>query len=105
LEVMGIVACEVRGLVDVIMKFTILATDLARRLGDILGRIRYRGDVFTVERNGTPVASIGPIPGARAATLREAAAAWIAGGAEEGFAVDLARVEDADSAAADPWAS
>ncbi len=46
------------------MEHRISATELARRLGDILGRIRYRGDSFTVERHGTPVARIGPVEGA-----------------------------------------
>lgn len=43
------------------MESHISATDLARRLGDILGRIRYRGESFIVERNGKPVARIGPV--------------------------------------------
>ena len=56
------------------MDFRISATHLARRLGDILGRIRYRGDSFTVERHGTPVARIGPVEGASGTTVREATA-------------------------------
>ncbi len=38
------------------MELRISVTDLARRLGDVLGRVRYRGDSFLVERNGALVA-------------------------------------------------
>lgn len=65
------------------MEYRISATELARRLGDILGRIRYRGDSFTVERHGTPVARIGPVEGARRTTVREATAEWMAGGPQD----------------------
>jgi hypothetical protein len=36
------------------MDTKISATELARRLGDILGRIRYRGESFTIERTARP---------------------------------------------------
>jgi prevent-host-death family protein len=39
---------------------TITATELARNLSDILNRARYRGERFVIERNGEPVATIGP---------------------------------------------
>ena len=54
------------------MESTISATELARKLGDVLGRIRYRGDSFVVERNGEPVARITPLPSRSASTLRDA---------------------------------
>lgn len=47
----------------------ISATELARKLGDVLSRVRYRGESFLVERNGAPVARLEPVPGAAAATL------------------------------------
>jgi len=87
------------------MDYRISATDLARRLGDVLGRIRYRGESFTVERNGTPVARIGPVPGPPASTVREAVAAWISASADPGFADDLERVRAQDRAPANPWDS
>jgi len=87
------------------MRYTISATELARRVGDILGRIRYRGDVFTVERNGTPVASLGPVTGARVATLKEAAAAWLHPGSDPAFADDLTRIGASDRPPRDPWGS
>jgi antitoxin (DNA-binding transcriptional repressor) of toxin-antitoxin stability system len=88
------------------MEHKISATDLARRVGDILGRIRYRGDSFLVERNGELVARLVPVAEHPVATLREAAAAWAqAGPADDGFAADLERVLAADLPAEDPWAS
>ncbi|MFQ6047389.1 MAG: nucleotidyltransferase domain-containing protein [Gemmatimonadales bacterium] len=59
------------------METHISATELARGLGDVLGRIRYRGESFIVVRNGKPVARIGPIATRGSATVREAAAAWM----------------------------
>ena len=36
----------------------ISATDLARRLSDILNRVRYRGEAFVIERNGETIAQL-----------------------------------------------
>lgn len=81
----------------------VAATELARKLGDILNRVRYRGEVFVVERNGKAVARILPMPGA-AASLRAAFEAWRAAGEPDpAFADDLARVGAADRAPEDPW--
>ena len=44
------------------MEHRITATDLARRLGDVLARVRYRGDTFVIERNGDAVARVTPVP-------------------------------------------
>ena len=87
------------------MKKKISATELARHLGDVLGRIRYRGDVFTVERNGTPVAVIGPVPDGPVGTVREALAAWMEDGPDPEFAADLERVDRADDVPTNPWDS
>jgi prevent-host-death family protein len=83
----------------------ISATELARKLGDVLGRVRYRGESFLVERNGAPVARLEPVPGAPAATLREALAAWRSGGPDAALAEALERVGDADRAPENPWGS
>ena len=84
----------------------ISATDLARRLGDILGRVRYRGESFVVERNGDQVARLVPVPGTAHATLREAFASWRrAGKPDPGFAADLERVGKADRPPKSPWGS
>ena len=88
------------------MEFHVSATELARRLGDILGRIRYRGESFVVDRNGTPVARIGPVGNRGVSTVAEALATWRAGGTPDpAFAQDLARVAAADRPPANPWDS
>lgn len=88
------------------MEHRISATELARRLGDILGRVRYRGDSFVVERNGDPVARLMPLPDQSVASLREVLAGWRAAGAPEpAFADDLERVGAADRPPDSAWAS
>jgi antitoxin (DNA-binding transcriptional repressor) of toxin-antitoxin stability system len=88
------------------MESRISASELARRLGDVLGRIRYRGDTFVVERNGEPVARMTPLASGSAATLREGLQAWRATGTDVGdFAADLESVNRADRPARNPWAS
>ncbi len=87
------------------MEHTIAATELARSLGDILARVKYRHDSFVVERNGTPIARVVPIESAgREATLGEALAAW-SETSDPSFAEDLARVGAADRPPGNPWAS
>jgi antitoxin (DNA-binding transcriptional repressor) of toxin-antitoxin stability system len=87
------------------MESTISSTELARRLGDILGRIRYRGESFVVERNGEPVARLTPLATRTAATALEGLRAWReAAGDDPGLADDLERVNRADRPAANPWA-
>ena len=56
------------------METRITATELARSLSDILNRVRYKGERFLVERNGQPVAALGPAGPALGATGRELAA-------------------------------
>ena len=88
------------------MEHRISATELARRVGDVLGRIRYRGDSFLVERNGELVARVVPVAEHPAATLREALDAWIGSGpGDDAFSDDLERVMAADLPPEDPWAS
>jgi prevent-host-death family protein len=88
------------------MEHRITATELARRLGDILGRIRYRRDSFVVEKNGVPVARLLPVEPARPATVREVIAAWQGAVRKDpGFADALARINAADRPPEDPWAS
>jgi prevent-host-death family protein len=88
------------------MEHRIAATELARKLGDVLGRVRYRGDSFVVERNGTPVALLVPLPGKPGASLHEALAAWCgAGDPDADFADDLERISAADLPPGSAWAS
>jgi len=88
------------------MELRISATDLARRLGDVLGKVRFRRDVFVIERNGEAVARLLPWPTADDATLGEAFRAWDEAGASDdpAFADDLERVNRADRVPQNPWA-
>jgi hypothetical protein len=88
------------------MEHRISATDLARSLGDVLGKIRYLGDTFVVEKSGDPVARMMPLAQASPATLREAVAAWCqAGEPDPEFADDLERVGSADRPPENAWGS
>ncbi len=84
----------------------VTATDLARNLGEVLGRIRYRGDSFLVERNGEPVARVVPLVERPTASLRQIIGAWRdAGPPDAGFARDLEEVGRADEPPENPWDS
>ncbi|MBM3471486.1 MAG: type II toxin-antitoxin system Phd/YefM family antitoxin [Armatimonadetes bacterium] len=86
------------------MEHRISATELARNLGDILNRVRYRGDAFVVERNGKRVARIIPLPGVPRTSVRDALAAWRAAGAPDAaYAGDLERISAADRVPEDEW--
>jgi antitoxin (DNA-binding transcriptional repressor) of toxin-antitoxin stability system len=88
------------------MDRVITATALARQLGDVLGRIRYRGDSFVVERNGVAIARIVPVAKEPRRKLVEALRRWKgAGAADPDFAGDLERVGASDREPGDPWAS
>jgi prevent-host-death family protein len=88
------------------MEHRVSATELARRLGDVLARVRYRHDSFVVDKNGEPVARIAPIPEATVTTLHEALSAWRAAGpADPTFADDLEHIATADEPPAPPWGS
>lgn len=104
------IACRLRRprrpVFSVIMEIRISATDLSRRLGDILGRIRYRGESFLIERNGTPVARLVPVMDAGPATVRQALAAWRnAAEPEPAFADALGEVNALDRPPGDAWGS
>jgi prevent-host-death family protein len=88
------------------MESRISAAELARRLGDVLARVRYRGDSFLVERNGEPVARVVPLPENPAATLGEAIEVWLSGAdPDDDFASDLEEIGALDRPPKDPWAS
>jgi prevent-host-death family protein len=88
------------------METRISATELARKLGDVLGRVRYRGDSFLVERNGDPVARLVPVPGRSLTTVGQALAAWRAAGEPDPqFADDLEHIGALDSPPLSPWAT
>ena len=86
------------------MENPISATDLARRLGDVLGRVRYRGESFIVERNGEPIARLAPLATRSHGTIAEALRAWReAAPADSKLARDLERVNRADQPPENPW--
>ena len=88
------------------MEIRISATELARSLGDVLGRIRYLGDVFLVERNGEPVARLTPLVDRSTASLAEALAAWReAGDPEPEFADALEAIGAEDRPPPERWGS
>ena len=88
------------------MPTSVTATELARKLGDLLSRIRYRHESFVVERNGKPIARMGPADTMPPPALSDALAAWSgAGTADPTFASDLKRVRAADKPPKNPWAS
>lgn len=87
------------------MQIKVSATELARRLGDILGKVRYRRDVFVIERNGEAVAKLSPLPSHSDTTLREAFSVWVGTEpSDDRFADDLDRVNRADRPPTNPWA-
>lgn len=86
------------------MEHRISATELARTLGDVLARVRYRGDTFVVERNGAVVARVVPDAEGSPTTVREAFAAWRAAGPPDPeFADILEWVNDQDRPPENPW--
>jgi antitoxin (DNA-binding transcriptional repressor) of toxin-antitoxin stability system len=88
------------------MTADVTATDLARNLGDVLARVRYRGQTFLVRKNGKVIARIEPAGGPDGATAREAFAAWAGAAAPDpGFADDLERAGRSDTPGTNPWDS
>lgn len=88
------------------MEHKLSATELARKVGEVLGRIRYRRDSFVVEKNGEPVARIVPVASPTLPSVKEVLAAWTdAGEPDAAFATDLTRVAASDQAPANPWDS
>jgi hypothetical protein len=88
------------------MAHRITASLLARRLGDVLSRVRYRGERFLVERHNLTIARIEPVSGVAQATLADAAQAWMDGrDTDPSFSDDLERVSAADRPPKNPWDS
>jgi antitoxin (DNA-binding transcriptional repressor) of toxin-antitoxin stability system len=86
------------------MEMVISATTLARQLGDVLGRIRYRGESFVIERNGVAVARMVPAAPDQQVSVVDALRRWRdAAEPESEFASALERIGAADRAPGDPW--
>ena len=89
------------------MEHAIRVADLARRLGDVLSKVRYRRDSFVIERNGRAVARVVPIDSAADnATLSEALTAWCdEATGDDAFADDLEMINAADRLPTNRWES
>jgi prevent-host-death family protein len=88
------------------MTADVSATDLARNLGDVLAKVRYRGQTFLVRKNGKVIARIEPATDQDGPSAKEAFAAWVGAAAPDpGFADDLERVGRADVPGKNPWDS
>lgn len=88
------------------MEHRISATELARKVGDVLARVRYRGESFVVERGGVPVARVTPYPATGGASLRKLVEVWRAAGEPDpSFADDLERLSAFDQPPRNPWGS
>jgi antitoxin (DNA-binding transcriptional repressor) of toxin-antitoxin stability system len=88
------------------MKTVISATTMARQLGDLLGRIRYRHESFIIERNGVVVARLIPAEPEPRGSLRAALDAWRAASEPDAdFADALERIGAADMTPRNPWDS
>lgn len=89
------------------MEHRISATELARNLGDVLARVRFRNDSYVVERNGDAVARVVPLAESSPTTLGEAVRAWASvGGADDpDLADDLDLIGSLDEVPDDPWGS
>jgi prevent-host-death family protein len=84
----------------------VTATEAARSLSNLLNRVHYRGERFTVVRAGEEVAEIVPAMGGRTITfgeLRDALAALPSPDAD--FAADLERIRAEQPPAEPSWRS
>lgn len=88
------------------METFVSATELARKLGDYLSRVRYRRESFVVEKNGKAVARVIPAEDPPPVSLSRALAIWCAAAPRDpDFADDLEKVGNADMPPENPWAS
>jgi prevent-host-death family protein len=53
------------------METTITATELSRKLSDVLNRVKYRGERFVILKNGESVATIVPVGEAPGITVKQ----------------------------------
>ncbi len=83
----------------------ISATDLARKLSEVMNRVLYRGEEFIVERNGEEVCRLAPVGPPRTVTAGEAFAALHAGPhPDDDFAAELAELRRQRPPAREPRA-
>ena len=88
------------------MNVRISATEAARNLSDLLNRVRYRGERFTVVRGGEEVAEIVPaMPGGGVTLVELRRALAPLGPPDEGFLDDLGRIRAEQPPAEPSWRS
>jgi prevent-host-death family protein len=88
------------------MATRISATELANSLSDVLNRVKYRDERFLVERNGEPVAEIGPVHLPESVTIEELLARLAdVPFPDPDFAADLARIRTEQGLPRNPWPS
>jgi prevent-host-death family protein len=85
----------------------ISATEASRNLSDLLNRVRYRGERFTIVRGGEEVAEIlPPAKGGVVVTLGELRGALASVPApDDAFVADLERIRDEQPPAEPSWPS
>lgn len=84
----------------------VTATEAARNLSELLSRVRYRGERFTVVRAGEEVAEIIPAAGSRSVTLGELRATLASlPPPDDDFAADLERIRSEQPPAEPTWRS
>ena len=87
-------------------KKRISSTELARSIGDVLNRVRYRGESFIIERNGKAIALLSPPPSPVKKSLREVLGPWLeARRADPQWGDLLEEVGREDRPLANPWES
>ena len=89
------------------MESHLSATEAARTFSDLLNRVRYRGEVFVVERGGEPVCRIVPVGPARRTVADLARLFQAAPRPDAKFAKDLekASYRQPSSLPLNPWES
>jgi antitoxin (DNA-binding transcriptional repressor) of toxin-antitoxin stability system len=87
----------------------ITATEAARNFSDLLNRVRYRGESFTIERSGEVVAEISPPASAKRRSTGAELAAFFRNlpPVDPDWADDLQKVIDSQPVEIprDPWES
>ncbi|MGE9296408.1 MAG: prevent-host-death protein [Puniceicoccales bacterium] len=85
------------------MTETISATKASRHLGELLARIKYKGDRFILTKNDLAIAELHAAPGVKRGTLGEIRDALAHLPSDNTFAEDLETVNRADQPPVNPW--
>jgi len=86
------------------MSTTISSTEAVRHLGEYLERVRHRAETFILTKNEKPVAQLSPVSHIRSGKWKDLVVALKRLPHDRGFADDLAKVNQADQPAENPWA-